>query len=134
MGPRAISFRAIARKGRLFAVFARFAIGSPAMRDPREIRTRLRLSRAEFARFFGVSEATVTRWESDEAVSEPSGLQAILLRAVMDALGARPPESIARVVRSCGIDHRAALAELLRAASERPPATDPPEQNLRLFP
>ena len=84
------------------------------------MRACLRLSRSEFARFFGVSEATVARWESSEPVSEPSGLQAVLLRAVTDAIEGSPPEMVARVIRSCGVDHRAALAELLRVASGPP--------------
>ncbi len=103
------------------------------MREPREMRATLKLSRAEFARFFGVSEATVARWESDDAVSEPSGLQAVLLQAVTDALKARPPDTIARVIRSSSVDHRTALAELLRASNERPvaaPQPGPPVRNV----
>ena len=80
------------------------------------LRKRLGLSRAELARFLGVSEATVVRWESDEAVSEPKGLQAVLLRVLADAAGSHAPREIARTVRSCGLDHREALKSLLAAA------------------
>jgi len=84
--------------------------------DIRRLRTSLALSRAEFARFLGVSEATVFRWESDAATTEPRGLQAVLLRALADALGDHPPTDIARVVRSSGMDHRSGLKSLLEMA------------------
>jgi DNA-binding transcriptional regulator YiaG len=77
------------------------------------LRKSLRLSRAEFARFLGVSEATVVRWESKDSVTEPKGLQAVLLRAIADAVTTRSPEQITRLVRSSGLDHRSALQELL---------------------
>lgn len=83
----------------------------------RRLRKSLGLSRAEFALFLGVSEVTVARWESSEAVSEPKGLQAVLLRAVADAAAAHPTGDVARVVRSCGMNHRDALKSLLDAAS-----------------
>jgi DNA-binding transcriptional regulator YiaG len=81
-----------------------------------ELRQRLRLSRAEFARFLGVSEATIVRWESNDTVSEPRGLQAVLLRVISDAAAQHGPQQVARTVRSCGVDHRAALKTLLSAA------------------
>ena len=84
--------------------------------DVRELRERLGLSRADLARFLGVSEATVVRWESDASVTEPRGLPAVLLRALADAASQRPPREVARTVRSCGLDHRAALKTLLAAA------------------
>lgn len=84
--------------------------------DVRALRKMLGLSRSEFGRFLGVSEATIVRWESDEAVTEPKGLQAVLLRAIADAASNRSPRDVARLVRSCGMDHRSALQELLAAA------------------
>ena len=86
------------------------------MESVREIRKSLRLSRSELARFLGVSEATIVRWESDDAVSEPRGLQAVLLRAIADAIQRQPPPTVARTVRQCGLDHRDALKTLLAAA------------------
>jgi len=79
------------------------------------LRKMLGVSRSEFARFLGVSEATIVRWESKAGVSEPKGLQALLLRAIADAATAHPAEKIARLVRSCGLDHRSALEQLLTA-------------------
>lgn len=82
----------------------------------RRLRFNLGLSRSEFARFLGVSEATVVRWESDHSASEPKGLQAILLSALHDAVELHPTQEIASLVRSCGLDHRSALRTLLDAA------------------
>jgi DNA-binding transcriptional regulator YiaG len=84
--------------------------------DVRMLRKTLRLSRSEFSRFLGVSEATIVRWESNEPVSEPKGIQAVLLRAMNDAVAQHSPNEVARLVRSCGLDHRAALQSLLAAA------------------
>jgi hypothetical protein len=58
----------------------------------------------------------VTRWEADGASSEPKGLSAVLLRCLADAARRNPARDVARIVRSCGVDHRAALQALLRAA------------------
>lgn len=82
----------------------------------RRLRSNLGLSRSEFARFLGVSEATVVRWESEHSVSEPKGLQALLLSALADAEARKPTREIASLVRSCGLDHRAALRTLLEVA------------------
>ncbi len=79
------------------------------------LRKNLGLSRAEFARFLGVSEATVVRWESKEAVTEPRGLQAVLLKAIGDAMANRPPREIAQALRSCGLNHLQALKSVLAA-------------------
>ncbi len=79
------------------------------------LRKTLGVSRSEFARFLGVSEATIVRWESKNSVTEPKGLQALLLRVIADAAAARPANEIARLVRSCGLDHRSALEQLLTA-------------------
>lgn len=82
----------------------------------RRLRNTLGLSRAEFARFLGVSEATVVRWESDEASTEPRGLQAMLIRALSDALLRQPSPDVARVVRARGVSHREAVKTLLDLA------------------
>jgi DNA-binding transcriptional regulator YiaG len=91
-------------------------VTSDSVHDVLALRKSLRLSRAEFARFLGVSEATVVRWESKDRVTEPKGLQAVLLRAIADAVAAHSPEEVSRLVRSSGLDHRSALQRLLAAA------------------
>jgi DNA-binding XRE family transcriptional regulator len=90
----------------------------PAIVQPsqiRQLRQKLALSRAHLARFLGVSEATVVRWESDAGVTEPKGLQSVLLRTLADAANAQPPAQVGRTVRSCAVDHRVALRSLLDA-------------------
>ena len=87
-----------------------------SLENVREMRKTLGLSRSELSRFLGVSEATIVRWESSDAVSEPRGLQAVLLRAMADAASRQPPPTVARTVRQCGLDHREALKTLLAAA------------------
>jgi len=82
----------------------------------RRLRHDLGLSRAELARFLGMSEATVVRWESDHAMSEPKGLQAVLLQALIESAATHDPAEVARIIRSCGVDHRAALKRLLQLA------------------
>jgi DNA-binding transcriptional regulator YiaG len=81
--------------------------------DIRALRGALGLSRAELARFLGVSEPTVIRWESNKPVSEPRGLPAVLLGALSDAARAADGEHIRRLVRRCDLNHRAALKALL---------------------
>lgn len=89
------------------------------MDQVRQLRATLRLSRSELARFLGVSEPTVVRWESDRGVSEPRGLQAVLLQALSEACSTQPPQSVARIVRSCGVNHRQALETLLSSPRAR---------------
>ena len=84
--------------------------------DVPTLRKHLKLSRSEFARFLGVSEATIVRWEVKESVTEPKGLQAVLIRAIADALKTQSPPDVARLIRASGLDHRSALRRLLAAA------------------
>jgi ribosome-binding protein aMBF1 (putative translation factor) len=79
----------------------------------RVLRSKLGLSRAHLARFLGVSEATVVRWEAEAAITEPKGLQAVLLQTLVDAANTEPTAEVGRMVRSCGVDHRKALRSLL---------------------
>jgi DNA-binding XRE family transcriptional regulator len=83
------------------------------------LRQQLRLSRSEFARFLGVSEATIVRWEVKDSITEPKGLQAVLIRAIRDAMATESPIEVARLIRSCGLDHRAALRRLLAAGQAK---------------
>ena len=98
-------------------------------RDPLDdvgnLRRHLRLSRSEFARFLGVSEATIVRWAVKDSISEPKGLQAVLIRAIRDALRTEPTLDVARIVRGCGLDHRSALRQLLGAGHERTASIQP---------
>jgi len=80
------------------------------------LRSELGISRADMARFVGVSEATVVRWESRKDPSEPHGLQAVLLRAIADAASGHPVKDIARMVRLSGASHADAMITLLDAA------------------
>lgn len=82
----------------------------------RSLRECLRLSRADLARFLGVSEATIVRWESADALSEPRGLQMLLLRAIAGAQNHQLPQDVARVVRSCTLNHGLAIQKLLEAS------------------
>jgi transcriptional regulator with XRE-family HTH domain len=77
------------------------------------LRVDLGLTRIELAKFLGVSEATVVRWESDDSMSEPKGLQAVIFSALTDAVGRRPNDEIAKLVRTSGRNHRDALRTLL---------------------
>ena len=86
--------------------------------EVRKLRGQLGVSRAVLARFLGVSEATITRWESGGAISEPRGLSAVLIRCLADASANASPEEVARVVHSCTVDHRAALMQLLQLAGD----------------
>jgi transcriptional regulator with XRE-family HTH domain len=87
--------------------------------DVGALRKQLRLSRSEFSRFLGVSEATIVRWELKDSVSEPKGLQAVLIRAIKDALATESPVDVARLIRGCSLDHRSALRRLLAFGHER---------------
>ena len=90
------------------------------MQDIRYLRSVVGLSRPELARFLGVSEATIVRWEADAAVTEPRGLQSVLLRALFEAGAIHPREEIARIVRSCCVNHREAIRQLLLTAADQP--------------
>jgi transcriptional regulator with XRE-family HTH domain len=98
------------------------------MYDVVDLRKSLRLSRAEFSRFLGVSEATVVRWESKDSVTEPRGLQAVLLGAISDAVATHSAQEVTRLVRSSGLDHRSALQRLLAAPRRSETPTSAPRQ------
>jgi hypothetical protein len=65
-----------------------------------------------------VSEATIVRWESDRSTTAPKGLQAMLLRALLDAVNGNAPQQIAHVIRSSGTDHRSAVRIILDASDK----------------
>jgi transcriptional regulator with XRE-family HTH domain len=84
--------------------------------DIQAFRTKLGLSRSELSRFLGVSEATIVRWESSNAMSQPKGIQALLLATLSDAAQVESFDYVAQVVRHVGMDHRRALRTLLNVA------------------
>lgn len=63
------------------------------------LRRVLGVSRAELSRFLGVSEMQLARWESRDILSEPRGIQAVLLQAIWNAAERYSAEEIAHVVR-----------------------------------
>lgn len=81
--------------------------------DIRGLRDVLGLSRAELARFLGVSEPTVVRWESNRRASEPRGLPAMLLSALAEAAREADGTHVKRLVCRCDLNHRAAVKALL---------------------
>jgi len=82
----------------------------------RELRTQLKLSRVELGRFLGVSEATVVRWESCPDVTEPKGLQAVLINELRQAIMKYDHDEVGRIVRLCGVNHAESLQRLLSLA------------------
>lgn len=64
----------------------------------RRLRGRLGLSQEGLARLLGVSFATVNRWESNSATSEPHGVILVVLQALEDGLRIDPdlPEHLAK--------------------------------------
>ena len=82
----------------------------------RELRELLNLSRVELARFLGVSEATVIRWESDGSITEPKGLQAVLINELRQAIMNSDHDEVGRIVRLCGVNHAESLERLLDLA------------------
>ena len=87
----------------------------------RLLRSRLKLSRPELARFLGVSEATTVRWEAESGVTAPKGLPALLLHALAELEQHYTSEEIAAIVRSSSVNHRASLKRLLDAVEEGRP-------------
>ena len=65
----------------------------PPVPDVRQLRARLGLSQAAFARRFGLSARTVQEWEHGRSV--PDGPARVLLRVIEDA-----PEAVERAVRA----------------------------------
>lgn len=97
------------------SVFVRSEYSRCAMwdMDIRALRGALGLSRSELARFLGVSEPTVIRWESNKRVSEPKGLPAVLLGALSEAATNADNSHVKRLVCRCDLNHRAAVKALL---------------------
>ena len=89
------------------------------------LRTALRLSRSELAKFVGVSMVTVVRWEASDAYSV-HGLVGLILSALRDAIASRGIGPVRAVVIRASYDHRRALKDLLdMAGDERDLATAP---------
>ncbi len=91
--------------------------------EVRMLRSELRLSRAELARFLGVSDVTVFRWETvdpKQSKSRPHGLVLTVLRAIRDATDKQGPGVVSRLVREGVLEQRAALIRLFGVANPKP--------------
>lgn len=101
--------------------------------DVSSLRSRLKMSRAQFARLTGVDVRTVARWESPDG-PRPTGAGAAVLRAIVEAIALRPHvedknlliESIRRDVEIGGLSYL-----LVRLLQERRVEREPPEEQVR---
>jgi transcriptional regulator with XRE-family HTH domain len=97
------------------------------------LRSRLKMSRAQFARLTGVDVRTVSRWESPNG-PRPTGAGAAVIRAIVEAIALRPHvedknlliESIRRDVEIGGLSYL-----LVRLLQERRVEHKPPEEQVR---
>jgi transcriptional regulator with XRE-family HTH domain len=80
-----------------------------------QLRDRLRLSRASLARFLGVAEMTVVRWENGSD-SSPRGLQLVVLQALDAATGRHGADVVGRLVKDGAADLGEALRKLFELA------------------
>lgn len=80
-----------------------------------QLRERLRLSRASLARFLGVSEMTVVRWENGTD-SSPRGLQLVVLQALESASERHGADTVGRLVKDSSADLGDAIHRLLGLA------------------
>ncbi len=80
-----------------------------------QLRDRLRLSRAILARFLGVAEMTVVRWENGSD-SSPRGLPLVVLQALDNACGLHGAEEVGRLVKNGSADLSEALHKLFDLA------------------
>jgi len=79
------------------------------------LREYLRLSRASLARFLGVSEMTVVRWENGTD-SSPRGLQLVVLQALESACERHGADSVGRLVKESSADLSDAIHRLFSLA------------------
>lgn len=79
------------------------------------LRERLRVSRAALARFLGVAEMTVVRWENGTD-SSPRGLQLVVLQALETACERHGAEVVGRLVKNGSADLGDALHTLFGLA------------------
>lgn len=79
------------------------------------LRSRLKLSRAALARFLGVTEMTIIRWESGEQ-SSPHGLQLLLLQALDRARKRADDGTLRRLVNEAAVAPGPAIQRLLTLA------------------
>lgn len=80
-----------------------------------ELRSRLNLSRANLARFLGVAEMTIVRWENGSD-SSPRGLPLVVLQALDAACRLHGADAIGRLVKDSTADLGDALRRLLDLA------------------
>jgi transcriptional regulator with XRE-family HTH domain len=86
----------------------------------RSLRSDLGVSRADLARFVGVSQITVIRWESGGG-SSPRGVSLVLLVAIQQAFARTTRQALSHLVRTGPMNHALAIRDLLLLAcnSER---------------
>jgi DNA-binding XRE family transcriptional regulator len=87
----------------------------------RSLRDSLHLSRAALARFLGVAEITILRWEQG-ADTSPKGLVLTVLRALQAATLAAGPATVARLVQDGAQDQVEALHRLFELATSTNPS------------
>jgi transcriptional regulator with XRE-family HTH domain len=80
-----------------------------------ELRGDLRLSRSALARFLGVSDATVIRWEKDGG--KPRGIVLLVLQAVERCATAQGFDATRRIVLDGQGSRGPALARLFEGAA-----------------
>lgn len=79
------------------------------------LRDSLHLSRAILARFLGVAEITILRWEAG-ADTSPRGLGLTVLTAIRSAAAEHGSSTVSRVIRDASVDHGRALKTLFDLA------------------
>jgi len=77
-----------------------------------DLRARLNVSRPHLARFLGVSEGTVVRWEK-ESHTEPEGLALLVLSALDEATQKVGISDVQWILTQSTYAHRMALSRLL---------------------
>jgi DNA-binding XRE family transcriptional regulator len=95
-----------------------------APKELQVLRDKLGLSRAALARFLGVAEMTVVRWESGDATT-PKGLVLTVLTAVHIALENHGGTAVTRIIRESAVDHGRGLRALFELAYGRPQRRKP---------
>jgi DNA-binding XRE family transcriptional regulator len=82
----------------------------------RSLRSKLDVSRADLARFVGVSHATAVRWELEGGGHAPRGVSLVLLVALQQALARSPARELSQLVSNSQTNHALAIQELLHHA------------------
>jgi len=87
--------------------------------DIATFRKALKLSRSDLARFLGVADVSLVRWEAPDG-SSPKGLPLLILQALATVRRNHPEYDLRRLVREGPANHADAIKTLLELASEPP--------------